>query len=179
VGEAMTRPRQSEDTLPVILRGPGDADQVVNPTGGAVSYLARGEETGGSLTVIETVVAPGEGPPLHVHVHDDEFIYMLEGTFRVLLAGALREVGAGSFVFVPKGVPHTWQNFGSGMGRFLFGFAPAAPGMEQFFERAAELPAASRLGEGFRRFAGDAGMDVVGPPLAQSHPVDVEDRPAG
>ena len=157
--------------LPTILRGPGDGAQVENPTGGAVTYWARGEETDGALTLIESVVAPGAGPPVHVHVSDDEFIYVLEGRLRVHLAGILRDAPAGSFVFIPKGVRHTWQNAGGGTARFLFGFTPAAPGMERFFEQAAELPPASRLVEGFRRFAGDAGMEVVGPPLAQSHPL--------
>lgn len=155
---------------PAILRGRGDADQVDNPTGGVVIYWARGEETHGALTLMESVVAPGEGPPLHVHTDDDEFVYVLEGRVHIYVAGVLREVPAGSFVFIPKGVRHTWQNTGTSDARFLFGFAPAAPGMERFFEQAAELPAASRLVEGFRTFAGDAGVEVVGPPLAQSHP---------
>lgn len=157
--------------LPAILRGPGDGDRVANPTGGSVTYWARGKETDGALTLIESVVAPGEGPPLHIHVSDDEFVYVLEGRVHVYLAGVVREAPAGSFVFIPKGVRHTWQNVGEGAARFLFGFTPAAPGMERFFEQAAELPAASRLVEGFRRFAGDAGLEVVGPPLAQSHPM--------
>ena len=39
--------------------------------------------------------------------------------------------------------------------------------MEEFFERAAELPAQTRLADGFGRFAADAGIEVLGPPLAQ------------
>jgi quercetin dioxygenase-like cupin family protein len=148
-----------------FLRGPGDADQLDNPTGGAVTYWARGDETGGALTLLESLTAPGEGPPLHVHVHDDEFIFVLEGALRVAVAGVVRDARPGAFVFVPKGIPHTWRNAGDRAVRFLFGFAPAAPGMERFFAQAAELPAASRLVEGFRRFAGDAGIEVVGPPL--------------
>jgi quercetin dioxygenase-like cupin family protein len=150
---------------PGILRAPGEGDQVDNPTGGTVTFWARGEETDGALTVMESVVAPGAGPPLHVHVSDDEFVYVLEGALRFSLAGVVREAVAGSFVFIPKGVRHTWQNAGGGAARLLVGFTPAAPGMERFFEQAAELPAASRLAEGFRRFAGDAGIEVVGPPL--------------
>jgi quercetin dioxygenase-like cupin family protein len=99
----MTSQRQSTVASAAFLRGPGDGDQFDNPTGGAVTYRARGEETDGALTVIETVVAPGEGPPLHVHVSEDEFIYVLEGRLRFRLAGALRDAPAGSFVFIPKG----------------------------------------------------------------------------
>jgi hypothetical protein len=80
------------------------------------------------------------------------------------------EAPAGTFVFIPKGLPHTWQATGAGNAHFVFGFAPAAPGMERFFERSAELPSETRLVEAFERFAADAGMQVVGPPLALSHP---------
>jgi hypothetical protein len=92
---------------------------------------------------------------------------VLEGALRISLAGVVREAPAGSFVFIPKGVRHTWQNRGDRAARLLAGFTPAAPGMERFFQQAAELPPASRLVEGFRRFAGDAGIEVIGPPLAQ------------
>jgi quercetin dioxygenase-like cupin family protein len=114
----MTSQRQSTVASAAFLRGPGDGDQFDNPTGGAVTYRARGEETDGALTVIETVVAPGEGPPLHVHVSEDEFIYVLEGRLRFRLAGALRDAPAGSFIFIPKGVAHTWQNADDRTARF-------------------------------------------------------------
>jgi len=48
-------------------------------------YWAHSEETTGGVTVLESLVAPGEGPPLHVHVNEDEFIYVLEGRLRVRL----------------------------------------------------------------------------------------------
>ena len=47
-----------------------------------------GDQSGGGLTVIEGVSAPGEGPPLHLHQEQDEFIYILDGTFRVRLEDA-------------------------------------------------------------------------------------------
>ncbi len=101
-----------------ILRRPGEADMVDNPLAGSVAYRARSEETAGAVTVLESVVAPGEGPPLHVHVNEDEFIYVLEGRLRVRLEEAVREAPAGSFVFIPKGVSHTWKNAGDGAARF-------------------------------------------------------------
>ena len=153
-----------------ILRRPGDADVVGNPLGGSVTYWARSEETAGAMTVLESVVAPGEGPPLHAHGNEDEFVYVLEGTLRVRLEEAVREAPAGSFVFIPSGLVHTWKNAGDGAARFLFGFTPAASGMERLFERGAEFEADTWIAEGFGRFAGDAGMEVLGPPLAQSDP---------
>ena len=53
----------------------------------------------------------GTGPPLHVHHHDDEAWHVLEGTLNFRLGSGERriEVQAGGTVFVPAGVPHTWE----------------------------------------------------------------------
>jgi quercetin dioxygenase-like cupin family protein len=159
---------QSRADSGAILRRRGDGRMVESPVGGAITYLARGEETGEALTFLETVVPPGEGPPLHQHVRDEEFIYVLEGMLRVRLGDSVDEAPAGSFVFIPRGLTHTWQSAGDGPARFLVGFAPAAPGMERFFERSAELAAETRMSEAFSDFAGEAGMTVLGPPLGRS-----------
>ena len=143
-----------------LLRAPREGRAVSAPAG-QLTFKARGVETGGALTLFETVVAPGEGPPLHIHVDDDEFIYVLEGQLRFRLGDAVQEAPAGSFVFIPKGLAHTWQNAGDSSARFLVGFAPAAPGMERFFERTAEIEDAPRRREAFGDFAGDAGMRVL------------------
>jgi quercetin dioxygenase-like cupin family protein len=83
---------------------------------------------------MESAVAPGEGPPLHVHVDDNEVIYFLDGRFRLRIDDTVRDTPAGSFAFIPKGVPHTWQNVGDAAGRLLVMFMPAARDMERFFE---------------------------------------------
>jgi quercetin dioxygenase-like cupin family protein len=153
-----------------LVRGAGDA-QAVDAPAGRVTCTARGAETGGAMTFFETVAAPGFGPPHHVHVREDEFIYVLEGRLRIRLVETIHETPAGAFVFIPKGLPHTWQAVGAAEARFVFAFAPAAPGMERFFERSGELQAETRLVDAFERFAVDAGMQVIGPPLAHSHPV--------
>ena len=54
--------------------------------------------------------------------------------------------------------------------RTLFMFTPGSPGMERFFERSAQLPEDARMADAFSTLAMDAGMMVVGPPLAQSRP---------
>ena len=76
-----------------LLRRPGEGEAVSAPAGRLI-YKARGEETGGAVTVLETVAGPGEGPPLHVHVNDDEFIYVLEGRLRFQLEEAVHEAPA-------------------------------------------------------------------------------------
>jgi len=155
----------NEGARPVVT-GRGDGQTVNNPAGGPLTYKARSEQTGGSLTAFESIAAPGEGPPLHRHASQDEVLYVLEGQVRFSIDGSLHETTAGAFVFIPRGVPHAWQNAGDVPARLLVLFTPAAPGMERFFERAAELPDAERAREAFRSFASDAGMEVVGPPLS-------------
>ena len=97
-------------------------------------------------------------------------LYVLEGLLRVKLEATIEDAPAGSFVFIPRGIPHTWQNAGEGPARILILFTPAAGGMEQFFERSARLDDDAGVADAFKRFAGDAGMEVLGPPLAQSDP---------
>ena len=117
------------------------------------------------MTACESVIGPGQGPPVHVHAREDELMYVLEGRLRFELDGVLRDAPAGSLVFVPRGTPHTWQNAGVGPARLFFLFTPGSEGMERFFESASEAAGEVRGPELFRRFAGDAGMQVLGPPL--------------
>lgn len=147
--------------------GPDQGETVRSPIGGDVTFLARGEQTNGAVTVLEVGVPPGEGPPLHVHTREDEWIHVLEGELRWKLDGELSATPAGSFVFIPRGVAHCFQNVGAEPGRMLVTFAPA--GMEGFFDRLAELTAFDL--EAFRHAAADHGMEVVGPPLAESDPL--------
>ncbi len=113
-----------------------------NPVGGPLTFKVRGAETGGVLTVLESEIAAGDGPPYHVHAHEDETLYVLDGSFRFRLGDDVRAAPVGSFVHVPRGLPHCFQNVGDDAGRLLVTFTPA--GMERFFERFAESSRHSR-----------------------------------
>src|SRR6266542_4459985 len=125
------RDLMSSSTSRGIHLGPGAGVTVSNPVGGSLTFKARGHETNGTVVALESRAAPGEGPPLHVHANEDEVVYALEGTFRFKLDGEVRDAPAGSFMFIPRGVPHTWQNVGDEPARVLAVFTPA--GMETFF----------------------------------------------
>jgi quercetin dioxygenase-like cupin family protein len=166
---SMERDMTEERSRPIVST-PGDVETLRNPTGGPLAFWARGDQTGGALTAFESTAPPGEGPPLHVHVNEDEVLYVLEGRLRVKLESVVHAAPAGSFVFIPRGTPHAWQNAGDEPARFLAVFTPAAPGMERFFQRAAELPEETSAAAAFDRFGTGAGMEVLGPPLANSDP---------
>jgi len=80
---------------------------------------------GDSFVVAEWQDAGGPaGPPrliapLHVHHHDDEAWYVLEGALRVLVGKDEVEAHAGAGVFVPRGTSHTYWNPGPGRVRYL------------------------------------------------------------
>lgn len=57
--------------------------------------------------------------PRHLHRHDDEAWYVLEGTLRVQVGLDEVEAQAGSAVFVERGMPHTYWNPGPGPVRYL------------------------------------------------------------
>ena len=65
---------------------------------------ASKHSTGGSLSVFETTIAAG--PPLHVHDHEDECFYVLDGELSVRCGDDILHAPAGSFVFLPRGRPH-------------------------------------------------------------------------
>ena len=116
------------------------------------------------------VVGPGDGSPLHTHEAQDESWYVLEGELRFKLGDTMQAAPAGSFVFVPRGTVHAFQNVGPGPARILVIFTPA--GMEPFFERFAELPKDEPIDPGvFARLGSEMGMQVVGPPLSASDPL--------
>ena len=57
--------------------------------------------------------------PLHLHRHDDEAWYVLEGALCVRRGYEEIEARAGSAVFVPRGTPHTYWNAGLERARYL------------------------------------------------------------
>jgi quercetin dioxygenase-like cupin family protein len=144
---------------------------VENPVGGVLTFKVMSDQSGGALTAIDTVAMPGEGPPLHMHRNEDEFIWVLEGRFRVKLGDDMNEAAPGAFVFIPRGTPHTWQNIGDAPARFFAGTVPASIAFEQFFMRYAQLPVEQRGLEAFARLGVETqALVVLGPPLAQSNP---------
>jgi quercetin dioxygenase-like cupin family protein len=140
-----------------FLVAAGDGDQLRHPLGDHVTFKIRGSDSGGTVTVFETQVAPGAGPPLHVHANEEEVIYVLDGKFRFQLGDEVTDAAHGALMFVARGVPHCFQNVGYGRGRLLITFTPA--GMERFFELAAGNRSA------FEAAGEQVGMTVVGPPL--------------
>jgi quercetin dioxygenase-like cupin family protein len=72
------------------------------------TVLAASEDTGGRFGLLEMVLPKGREPSRHLHRHDDEGFYVLEGRLTFYLGEEVHEAGPGAFVFLPRGVPHSY-----------------------------------------------------------------------
>ncbi len=142
-----------------IIRLPGEGTP--NRAFGERLIRIRASETAGRFALIEEPVPPGWGPPLHVHQREDEFFQVLEGMFRFRCGDAVQEGGAGTTAFLPRGVPHSFRNIGSGTGRLLVGLTPG--GFEGFFEEAAAAGVTDAAAA--EAIAARYGVTYLGPPL--------------
>ena len=95
---------------------------------------ASGRSTAGSLTVIEISVE--QGPPKHTHTREDESFYVLTGALYVECGEDQFEAGPGSYVFMPRNLPHVFRPIG-GPATALLMVTPG--GLDEYF---AELHAA-------------------------------------
>jgi mannose-6-phosphate isomerase-like protein (cupin superfamily) len=92
-----------------------------------------GADVGGHLAIIEVTTPAGEGPPIHVHADQNEFMYIVEGSFGVQVNGKRSVLKAGDCYMVPKGMPHAFLVLGTQPARHLNVYDPAAS-IEAFFE---------------------------------------------
>lgn len=111
-----------------LASGEGERHWIVGDT---MTFMATGESTRGRLVLLENLTAPGGGPPPHVHTREDEFFYVVDGTFEIRIGDELHAVEAGGFAYVPAGTVHNFRNTADNPSRILVGFTPS--GMEGFF----------------------------------------------
>jgi quercetin dioxygenase-like cupin family protein len=106
--------------------------------GALTTIKASGDTTGGRVAVVDVLAPRGHGSPLHVHRREDEWFYVIDGELAFLVDGKRIDAPAGSFVYGPRDVPHTFE-VTSPEARFLLVSEPA--GFESFV-RAVGAPAA-------------------------------------
>lgn len=87
-----------------------------------------------SCFTFETLFPAGTFVPPHIHATQDEFIYVLGGTFDLLLDGQKTQAGIGDLVRMPMGIPHgIFNNSGKDV-KALFWVSPARS-LRQLFEK--------------------------------------------
>ena len=128
-----------------------------------VVVLATAAQTSGEFSLLQTQSEPpGFGPPLHVHHDAAEAFYVLEGEYLMFLEDQQRLCPPGTFVYVPRATPHTFQVVSKSPGKKLNLFSPAA--MTQFFEELADADAAgTATPEVLDEIARRSHMEILGP----------------
>jgi quercetin dioxygenase-like cupin family protein len=113
-------------------------------------HKVTAEHSGGSLTVEEWGLPPGQMIPPHTHSREDECNFVLEGELTCDVGGQIVVAPAGSYVVKPRGVPHALCNTGTEPVRVLEILTPG--GFEGYFDEYEEI-ASREMDEGERRKA--------------------------
>ena len=89
------------------------------PAGTATSrQVLIGPDVGPNFALRKFIMEPGGGMPLHTNTVEHEQ-YVLKGRARVVLGDEVLEVKKDDVVFIPGGVPHSYQTLGEETFEFL------------------------------------------------------------
>jgi quercetin dioxygenase-like cupin family protein len=125
--------------MPGIVVAPGEG-QSLRLGGLGIVFKLFGAETGGSVAIVEHPLEPGTlAAPPHRHQNEDEASYVLEGRVTIEIGERVIRASAGSLVFKPRGVFHTFWNETNERARLLEIISPG--GFERYFEEVAALAA--------------------------------------
>ena len=144
----------------IVLPGQG---HVLDLGNFKAEVLASADQTAGTFSLLLTQEEPpGFGPPLHRHRDAAEAFFVMGGEYLMFFGDDQQACPPGTFVYVPRGLPHTFQVTSSGPGRKLNLFSPAA--MVGFFEELASAQAAdAATPELLEQIAERHDMEVLGP----------------
>jgi mannose-6-phosphate isomerase-like protein (cupin superfamily) len=138
-----------------------------------VRFMVCGVRTDNHFALVEHPLAPRAlGAPMHTHVLEDEYSYILEGEIGVQIGDEELVAGPGTLVFKPRAVPHTFWNTGDTPARLLEIISPAS--FEDYFKEAAAVFAAdgppdlARLGAIAARYQLSLDLESI-PRLVQKH----------
>lgn len=120
-----------------IVRRPGEGKSV-SLAGHPMAFLVTGDATK-QTSMFEWTVPPGFSTGLHVHRVQEETFYVLEGECDWQVGDDRVRATAGTYLFLPPGVPHNIANTSDKPARVLMTVSP--PGHEHYFEELADMVA--------------------------------------
>lgn len=124
----------------------------------SILFKVLPRETGSGLFLIEHTNMVKGGPPLHLHLSQEEWFYVVEGEVLFQIGDGQKLLKAGDSILGPRMIPHTFSSVGGKPGRMLIGFTPAGK-MEEFLRATAIPNPPIQDAEFFRRYD----MELVGP----------------
>lgn len=105
----MTTSAVPTSTVRAHVANAGEQQQLEWLGGSRMSVLLDSAVTGGTLTVLRTVLQRGDAAPVHVHRDEDEVFVLLSGSAVVWVGDDRYEVGPGGVAFLPRHLPHTYR----------------------------------------------------------------------
>ena len=130
-----------------------------------IDCKVSGRDTGGALSVFEFTGT--HGGPRHLHQEQDEWVYIISGSFDFEVGDRKFRAGASESVFLPRKVAHVWISATDPPGTTILVYQPAGR-MEEFYREVGRfddppIHEALSFGE-FCRLFQEHGMELVGPP---------------
>jgi len=145
----------SNMTPGITPAGAGEDGVVWNILGQTYSLKCETESCFG----FETFFPPGTFVPPHIHPTQDEFIYMLEGHFDLVLAGEEVTARTGDLIRMPRGIPHGIFNKSDYPVKAMFWVSPARR-LRQLFDKIHNLGDPEEV----VRLAAEYEVDFLPPP---------------
>jgi quercetin dioxygenase-like cupin family protein len=147
---------------------PPDGGQRFQPSPSEeVFFKMGGHETEGLFDYFEIRVGYLDGPPLHIHSLQHETFHVIEGLLTVKVGDRIVQAHPGDFLYIPKGVVHTYANLTEGtIARAVGNLSPG--GFDRFiaelnaYQKTAHPPKQEIINEISARH----NQVFVGPPLA-------------
>jgi mannose-6-phosphate isomerase-like protein (cupin superfamily) len=126
--ESATISPRSTDSL-IMMASTNTAKRTTSPEsylflGVQIRILLDSEQTGGQFCTVEGIMPPGEAPPLHMHLREDESMLQLEGELEVTVGDDVFMLRPGEAYFAPRGVPHRLRNVGTAPARSIATMTP-------------------------------------------------------
>jgi quercetin dioxygenase-like cupin family protein len=95
------------------------------------TYKLRGNETGGTFTILEGRILIGEGPKLHIHHFEEETFRVISGQVQFIIGNQTFCAHTGAIVHAKRGVPMAFRNVDSPDAYLQLIFTPS--GIEDYF----------------------------------------------
>lgn len=111
--------------------------ETLEAMGSKVRILLDGSHTQNLFSMFEIEDPAGTSIPLHIHHADSEAFYILEGAYEMTIGNKTERAVAGSFVYVPRGMPRGRRNYTKQPGRMLV--ISATSGHEKFYREIAQM----------------------------------------
>jgi mannose-6-phosphate isomerase-like protein (cupin superfamily) len=121
-----------------VDKGKGRGVEQTKVLGSTFDCKVSGKDTNGALCIFDTIREGQGGPPLHLHDEQDEWFYVIKGTFKVQVGEDVMVLNEGDSAFAPRKLPHTFAKTSKGVAQMMIIFQPAGK-MEDFFIERASL----------------------------------------